>query len=163
MGRLSAVFSLVIIMFCLMTGQALGQKGDPAKTKKDVEVTKQDVKPADAAGGCAGCGACGGSIAVLIAIPIIAFILNIAILIWVAKDAKARNMDSSVLWMALVFFTGLLGLIIYLFSRPSGNLMTCRSCGNKRLQASRRCPHCGNTGRRSRDEDDEDDEDEGKF
>ena len=34
-------------------------------------------------------------------------------------------MDSSVMWMLLVFFTGLLGFIIYIFSRPHGDLVTC--------------------------------------
>lgn len=71
-------------------------------------------------------------------------VLNIALLVWVARDAKARGMDSSVLWMLLVMFTGLVGLIIYLFARPQGNIITCQYCGNKRLQASIRCPHCGN-------------------
>lgn len=70
--------------------------------------------------------------------------LNIALLVWVARDAKSRGMDSSVLWMVLVMFTGILGLIIYIFSRPQGNLIPCAHCQNKRLQASAKCPHCGN-------------------
>jgi len=98
----------------------------------------------DDAEACAGCGICGGSIAVMILIPVIVLALNIALLVWVARDAKARGMDSAVLWMILVMFTGLLGLLIYIFSRPQGNVMPCPSCGNNRLQASARCPHCGN-------------------
>ena len=70
-------------------------------------------------------------------------VLDVALLVWVARDAKARGMDSSVLWMLLVFFLSLLGLVIYLFSRPQGNLIPCPNCGNKRLQASVKCPHCG--------------------
>lgn len=93
---------------------------------------------------CAACGSCGAMGGVLIAIPIVIFVLNIALLVWVARDAKARNMDSSVLWMILVLFTSLLGLVIYLFSRPQGNLLQCQHCKNKRLQASAKCPHCGN-------------------
>ena len=93
---------------------------------------------------CAGCGICGGGLVVMVLIPVIFFVLNIALLVWVARDAKARSMDSSVLWMALVMFTSVLGLVIYLFSRPQGNLITCQSCGNNRLQASAKCPHCGN-------------------
>jgi len=88
-----------------------------------------------------GCAACGGG---FIFIIIAAFVINIAILVWVARDAKARSMDSAVLWMLLVLCTGLLGLIIYLFSRPQGNVISCPSCNNKRLQASAKCPHCGN-------------------
>jgi len=93
---------------------------------------------------CAGCGICGGSIFVMIVIPVVIIALNIALLVWVARDAKARGMDSAVLWMILVMLTGLLGLVIYLFSRPQGNVVQCPSCGNSRLQASARCPHCGN-------------------
>ena len=53
-------------------------------------------------------------------------------------------MDSSVLWMVLVMFTGLIGLIIYIFARPQGNLIQCAHCKNRRMQASAKCPHCGN-------------------
>lgn len=98
----------------------------------------------DDAGACASCGICGGSLVVMVLIPIVIVALNIALLVWVARDAKARGMDSAVLWMALVFFTGFIGLIIYVLSRPQGNTVRCESCGNNRLQASIKCPHCGN-------------------
>jgi len=98
----------------------------------------------DDAGACAGCGICGGSVVVMVLIPIVILALNIALLVWVARDAKARGMDSAVLWMALVLFTGFIGLIIYVLSRPQGNTVRCQSCGNNRLQASAKCPHCGN-------------------
>jgi uncharacterized membrane protein YhaH (DUF805 family) len=101
-------------------------------------------RPNEDAEACAGCGICGGSMIVMILVPIAIIALNIALLVWVARDAKARGMDSSVLWMALVMFTGFLGLLLYIFSRPQGNIVVCPSCGNKRLQASARCPHCGN-------------------
>jgi uncharacterized membrane protein YhaH (DUF805 family) len=87
----------------------------------------------------AGCACCG----TFIIIPIILFVLNIALLVWVARDAKARGMDSSVLWMLLVFFFSFIGLIIYIFSRPQGNLAPCPNCGNQKLLASLKCPHCG--------------------
>jgi hypothetical protein len=86
------------------------------------------------------CG-CLGFVGVII-VGIIA--LNIAALIWVARDAKNRGMDNAVVWMILVMLTGIIGLIIYLFTRPQGNLVPCPHCGNKRLQASAKCPHCGN-------------------
>jgi len=70
--------------------------------------------------------------------------LNVALLVWVARDAKNRGMDSAILWMVLVMFTGLIGLIIYLLTRPQGNVIPCPHCGNKRLQVSAKCPHCGN-------------------
>lgn len=93
---------------------------------------------AAAAAGCFGCGA----FMIFIFIAILA--LNIALLVWVAKDAKNRGLDNAVLWMILVMFTGLIGLVIYILVRPPGNLIQCASCNNKRLQASAKCPHCGN-------------------
>lgn len=91
-----------------------------------------------------GCAACGTVMTLLVFLSIAIVVLNIALLVWVARDAKARGMDSAVVWMLLVMFTGLLGLLIYVFSRPQGNVVSCPMCGNKRLQASARCPHCGN-------------------
>jgi len=91
-----------------------------------------------------GCAACGGMSFVAILIPASILVINILILVWVAKDSKARGMGSGVGWMVLVFFTGLIGLIIYLLSRPKGDLIECPNCGNKRFKASAKCPHCGN-------------------
>jgi uncharacterized membrane protein YhaH (DUF805 family) len=92
--------------------------------------------PAAAAAGCAVCST-------FLLIPVVFFALNIALLIWVARDAKSRGMDSAVLWMVLVMCTSVIGLIIYLASRPQGNVIPCQNCQNKRLQASVKCPHCG--------------------
>jgi len=86
------------------------------------------------------CLACSGT---LLLIPIVILVVNIALLVWVARDAKARGMDSPVLWMALVLFLSVVGLIIYVLSRPKGELVECQNCKNKRLQVSTRCPHCG--------------------
>jgi len=108
----------------LISGTALAQGSD-------------EPNPCAAA---AGCGMCGS----VFVVPIIFIALNIALLIWVARDAKSRGMDNAVMWMILVFFTSVIGLVIYVFSRPQGNLMKCASCGNNRLQASATCPHCGN-------------------
>jgi hypothetical protein len=85
------------------------------------------------------CGSCGAAMLV----PIGLFIVSVALLVWVARDAKARGMDSAVGWMLVVFFLNLLGLLIYLFARPQGNTLPCPNCSNKRLQASVKCPHCG--------------------
>ena len=94
----------------------------------------------DAAGGLAACG-CMGFFGFFI-IAIIA--LNIALLVWVARDAKNRGMDNPVLWIILILFTGVIGLIIYILTRPQGNLIPCPHCQNKRMQVSAKCPHCGN-------------------
>lgn len=91
----------------------------------------------------AACAACAGCYAVLfLAVAIAA--MHVALLVWVARDAKARGMEGAV-WVAIIFFTGLIGLIVYVLSRPEGNLVPCRACGNKRLQASALCPHCGHS------------------
>jgi hypothetical protein len=118
MSRLAVVG---IVLFCAAV--ALG-----------MEFQQDNANPA------AACGCLGVFGFVIIAI----IVLNIALLIWVARDAKGRGMDSAILWMILVMFTGVIGLVIYLFSRPQGNVVPCPSCGNKRLQVSAKCPHCGN-------------------
>jgi uncharacterized membrane protein YhaH (DUF805 family) len=94
---------------------------------------------ADPTGGAAGCACCG----TFFFIPIIFLAISIALLVWVARDAKSRGMDSAVLWMLLVFFLNIVGLVIYLLARPQGITVPCPNCGNSRLQASVRCPHCG--------------------
>jgi hypothetical protein len=86
------------------------------------------------------CGACGGGFVFVI---ILILVLNVALLIWVARDAKARGMDNPVMWVLAVIFLSFIGLIIYLTSRPSGNLIECHNCSNKRLERSVTCPHCG--------------------
>ncbi len=52
----------------------------------------------------------------MIIVGVILFILYIKLLIWVYGDAQKRNMDE-ILWLLIVIFTGLVGLIIYLFIR----------------------------------------------
>jgi hypothetical protein len=94
----------------------------------------------DSAAGCAACGTCGGGFMFVI---LAWFALGIALLVWVARDAKARGMDSAILWMLMVLFLGPIGLVIFLLARPQGNMVPCPNCGNKRLQASVKCPHCG--------------------
>jgi len=97
------------------------------------------ARPSDDAGAAAGCALCS----TFLFIPIALIALNIALLVWVARDAKARGMDNAVLWMLLVMCTSVVGLIIYILSRPQGDLIACANCKNRRLRASVRCPHCG--------------------
>ncbi len=101
----------------------------------------QEPSPPSVAEPCAACGSCAGT---MILVPVVFIALNIALLVWVARDAKSRGMDNAVMWMVLVMFTSVIGLFIYIFSRPQGNLVQCPSCNNKRLQVSAKCPHCGN-------------------
>ncbi len=94
----------------------------------------------DPAASCAACGGCG----FFIVLMVVGIAIAIALAIWVSKDAKARGMDNATLWVVLVIFLGLIGLVIYLIARPAGNLIQCPSCQGKRLQTSPKCPHCGN-------------------
>ena len=88
--------------------------------------------------------ACAECMGALIFIVVVAIAINLAILVWVTRDSKARGMGTPIGWMLLVFFTSIFGLIIYIFSRPKGNLIVCEHCKNKRLKAMAKCPHCGN-------------------
>ena len=97
----------------------------------------------DAATGAAGCAACGAMGMVALVIPLAIVALNVWLLIWVNRDAKARGMDNGVLWMVVVFFTSVIGLAIYLSQRPKGELVTCPHCGKKRLSTLATCPSCG--------------------
>lgn len=104
-------------------------------------VLAQESQAGEAAAGLAACAGCG---TVLIIIPLAFIAINIALLVWVARDARARGMDTPALWMILVLVTSFIGLIIYLFARPQGNLIACPHCGNRRLQVSAVCPTCKN-------------------
>jgi hypothetical protein len=78
------------------------------------------------------------------AIFCIAYLVGtILLMAWVAKDCRARGVDGGALWVMIIFFTGFVGLLVYLASRPFGTLVICHRCGNKRLMAAVICPHCG--------------------
>ena len=49
-------------------------------------------------------------------VMVILVVLYIKLLIWVYRDAKKRNMDETI-WLLIVIFTGIIGLIIYLIVR----------------------------------------------
>lgn len=65
----------------------------------------------------------------------------IVTLAWVADDARSRGAESGV-WLLIVLLFPLLGLLVYLMSRPPGRLAGCRECGAPRLPAVKVCPHC---------------------
>jgi len=95
---------------------------------------------ADDAAGAVACAGCGGFVLLFI---LLTFALQIAILVWVARDAKARGMDAAVIWMLFVFLVPLIGLVVYVFSRPQGAIVKCPHCNNSRLQTLSVCPYCG--------------------
>lgn len=46
----------------------------------------------------------------------ISWVVWIAISIWIYKDAKKHNVESPALWAFIVFFIGVIGLLIYLLA-----------------------------------------------
>jgi uncharacterized membrane protein YhaH (DUF805 family) len=122
MTRFLSVASLTLLSQAYLGAQ---QSGDDA---------------AAAAAGMLGCLGCG----TFALIPLILLVVQIVLLVWVARDSKSRGMDGAVIWMIFVFLVPIIGLVVYLFSRPQGNLKKCASCGNQRLEAAAKCPHCGN-------------------
>lgn len=53
----------------------------------------------------------------LCALPLLYFIIVIVIMIWVYKDAEKRG-KSGALWLIIVLFTGIIGIIVWLIVRP---------------------------------------------
>ena len=137
--------------------QVEAQQPQPQPTPPPVETTPEDLAPIPAEPPLTpeeiarrekeaqqACAVCGGGLAAIGVFILAMVALNIALLVWVARDARARGMDSSALWMVLVGFTGLIGLIIYVCSRPQGELVQCPHCKGKRLAVSAVCPICRN-------------------
>ena len=62
----------------------------------------------------------GGAEVILIGgllVSLLFFVVWVALAYWVYKDANKRNMDNAVLWAAITFLLGLIGLVIYLVVR----------------------------------------------
>lgn len=88
------------------------------------------------------------------------FIIWIAVVIWVYRDAERRGMNG-LLWGLLVLFGNLIGLLIYLLVRQdqiqvargqttapgpaSKTTRTCPSCQRPVDKDFAYCPHCGTT------------------
>jgi hypothetical protein len=69
----------------------------------------------DDAQAAAGCAACSGGMFMMFIAPLI---IQVAILAWVVKDSRARGIESPLGWMAFVFLVPVIGILVYLFSRP---------------------------------------------
>ncbi|MEP6904098.1 MAG: hypothetical protein ABJA66_20435 [Actinomycetota bacterium] len=93
----------------------------------------------------AACGIVGVVLVVYLVIFLVVLAIGITVAViifkFIKKDAIARGDNPSKAWFALL---GLLGLLIYVLTRPQGNVMPCPSCGKSRMQGLPRCPHCGN-------------------
>lgn len=70
--------------------------------------------------------------------------VKIFCMVWAFKDAKSRGDQNAILWPILIFFlTPVIGLVIYIVTRPKGDLSPCGSCHQQRLSTLTKCPHCG--------------------
>lgn len=77
-----------------------------------------------------------------LSIFIILAVINIAILVWVIKDAQSRGASAGA-WLVIVLLFGILGLLAYLVARPKGKLVPCPECGKQKPITDAICPHCG--------------------
>ena len=77
---------------------------------------------------------CGATLVVLV--------INVAILVWVIKDAQSRGASAGA-WVVIVLLFGFLGLLAYLVARPKGKLVPCPECGRNKPITDAICPHCG--------------------
>jgi len=141
--------AFVLLLLTTMSPLAVAQPGRPGQPFQPGRPGQpfqpggpgQPGGPSDA-DAAAGCAAMGGCLIFGLILSVVSLIVWIFVAVWAAKDAKSRGMDNSGMWVVLILFTGVIGLVIYLVSRPSGTLKSCRECGGKRLRESRRCPHC---------------------
>jgi hypothetical protein len=82
---------------------------------------------------------------IAIVLCILYVVLVVLLMAWVAKDCRNRGIDGGAVWVLVIFLTGVIGLLVYLASRPHGMLTACSVCFNQRLVYARTCPHCGNS------------------
>jgi hypothetical protein len=150
-ARRIPVLALAIMLLVSLAPLALAQPGRPGQPFQPRQPgpvgpfgpnRPSSQGDAEAAAGCAGCAAFGVFGVFMLVLVVGSTVVWILVAIWAARDASARGMDNSALWVVLILFTGLIGLIIYLVTRPQGELVLCEECGSKRLRESRRCPHC---------------------
>lgn len=93
----------------------------------------------------AACGAMGCGIVVWLVMMAVSLAIGITVIVliykYIKKDATARGMPNAnnICWLALL---GLIGLVIYLLTRPQGNVLPCPRCDQPRMQGLPVCPHC---------------------
>ena len=89
-----------------------------------------------------GCAATGAFCVIGIIGGLVYLGVKIFVMVWAFKDATARGDANAILWPILIFFTSIIGLVIYLATRPKGDFSPCPSCHKQRLSTLTKCPHC---------------------
>lgn len=112
------------------------ETAEEQRMREDAQKAAKEMGKACAAGG-AGC--------VIIIIGGLVYLgVKIFVMIWAFKDAQARGDSNAVIWPVLIFFTSIIGLVVYLAVRPKGDFSPCPSCHKQRLSTLGKCPHCSN-------------------
>jgi putative membrane protein insertion efficiency factor len=88
-------------------------------------------------------GWCALACLIPIFISFVVFAAWIVALVYIVKDAKARGDPNAVLWIVLAVMVPLIGVVVYFFARPKGELTPCGHCKNRKLETLVKCPHCG--------------------
>lgn len=78
-------------------------------------------------------------------LTILFLLSSVGMLIWMARDSRNRGMESLASWITPVLLTNALAFLVYLLSRPKGQLVSCRHCNNRCLENALNCPHCRRT------------------
>lgn len=107
------------------------------KHRSGQEMSEDEKKAVAAA-----CLSGGIGCAIMIGIGVVLLAIKVVMIIWVYKDSKARGDQNAVLWIVLLFFTNIIGLVIYLVVRPKGDLVPCPQCHQKKMDVLTKCPHC---------------------
>ncbi|MBV8880210.1 MAG: membrane protein insertion efficiency factor YidD [Planctomycetaceae bacterium] len=115
------------------------------KLKEDMEKAAQEINKAFKDNGkdvAKGCAATGAFCVVGIITGLIYLGVKIFVMVWTFKDATARGDTNAVIWPILIFFTSIIGFVIYMAVRPKGEMSPCPNCHKQRLSTLSKCPHC---------------------
>jgi hypothetical protein len=181
-GLVTLVVAVILVVVLAVNPPGDGKPGEAAKgtpkatSKEDArrqeEIRRQAEKEAEEKLTTALFGTVATGVLLLIFLAVLAyFVLVVAVMVWVARDADNRGHEGAVwgiiyavpqlLWFTfpvLLFIPIIgwmlipvsavlswLGFVVYLCARRRGNLTDCGSCRNKRLEYVKTCPHCGHT------------------
>jgi len=110
------------------------ETADQKRAREEAEKAAKELGKA-CAGGAAGC-------VIMTIAGLVYLAVKIFVMVWAFKDATSRGDTNAVLWPILIFFTSIIGLVIYLAVRPKGDLSPCPTCHKQRLSTLPVCPHC---------------------
>jgi uncharacterized protein len=117
------------------------QRQETAEEKRQRQEIERQTKEA-AKAITAGCLSGGVGCAIAIFIGVVYFAVKIFMMVWAFKDATSRGDSNAVIWPILIFFTNIIGFVIYMAVRPKGEFSPCPSCHKQRLSTLAKCPHC---------------------